>query len=146
MLKVNYEVLNSKVSNFNSLKTGEKYALSNKVFNMLSTADKRKIEDVLVKSTIKDLYDRAESLVLAKTNEGMILVPETLTRIMTLVFSSNDQDTTGSFFEVSTLAKKLSEDPLENLVIIGFFMDEDRMNIIQAYNLLSPEITGMLND
>ena len=146
MLKINYDTLNSKTSHYSSLDIKEKYVLSNKIFNMVATTDKQSLESTLEKSGVKELFERAEVLVLSKAQQGMIIVPEPRKREITLVFSSIDNDVTGPFFEISKLAERMGSTNVEKLLILGFFMNEDKMNVIQAYNLLSNEISGLIND
>lgn len=145
MLKVNYDVLKEKTNNYDSLSIGDKYSLGSKVYNLMATADKDKINSILEQVGLKRLFKNATETVLINVKKGMTIVPESNQRQMTLIFPKETQDASSAYFEIVDLAEKMGKDNLEKLVIVGFFMSEENMEIIQAYNLLSPEVSEILN-
>lgn len=146
MLRVNYEILKEKTNNYDSLSIGEKYSLGNKVYNLIATADKDKVNNVLEKVGLKKLFKNATDIVIINIEKGMTIVPDSSQRQITLIFPKESQDKSDAYFEVVNLANKMGKDIIEKLIIIGFFMIEENMEIIQSYNLLSSEISEILND
>jgi len=133
---INYETLNEQIKDFSSKNSKEKYVLSFKIYKMLAQFDPGKVIEILTKTSILQIFDRAKSIVEMEIKEGMILFPEAQFGRMTLLFKDDKKDLSDSFFDIEKLALKLGKDTLSQILIIGFFMNESRMNIIQAYHLL----------
>lgn len=141
---VNINILNSKLFNFENLSIKEKYIISKKVFDTLNNSDKEALISILDNSGISSLYKRALSIVSFNIKKNMVIVPEFYIRNISLLFNDSSLDKTGDFFEIVDLAKKMSKDILTQSIIIGFFMDEEKMTVIQSYFLLNPEIKGII--
>jgi hypothetical protein len=146
MLKIDYSTLNKKVSDYDSMSISGKYSMSNRIFNTLINADREKVKEVLLNSGMNDLYSRAESLVFASVKKGMNIVADSNKREITLIFKDEKKDQQASFFEIENLVSKMTSDNLERLIVLGFFMNEEKMITIQSYNLISSEISGIINE
>lgn len=143
MLKANYEILEKKLEGFDSLPVGEKYLRSEKLYKTLEVADTDKINSVLKETGVELLYKSAEQDVMTELKKDMKIV-SSKARQLNLLYPNEKKDAVISFFEVSNLADKLGKSNLEKSIIIGFFMNEERMNIIQIFNHLSPKISAIV--
>lgn len=144
MLKFNIDEIKRKISDYSKKTIGEKYVLSNKIYNTFLIIDPKFIDDVFSKTKIDILYKNATMIVSKNISNGMVVVPNLLNRDLTLIFKDESKDVTEPFFEIVDLVEKLTKDNLERLILIGFFMNEDRMAIIQSFNILTNEIMGIL--
>lgn len=133
----NKDLILKKLENFNKLPIGDRYLLSQKIFNVFKMIDQKEIEQIFIKTGFHKIYESAEKKVSFLIHEGMIIVPEHEKRQLSLIFKEHSRDCSGDFFEVCDLADSISDSNLEKALIIGFLMEKEKMTIIQTYNLIT---------
>lgn len=141
---VNYQTLNLKIADFETKTKREKFETAQLVYKTLAQFDPEKVREVLINREVLKIYDRAKFLVEDQVKKGMILYPDPQKNLMGLLFPDSQKDVLEDFFDIEKFAKKLGKDLLEIVIILGFFMNESRMNTIQAYNLLTEEVRDLL--
>lgn len=134
-MQINYSMLDEKIRGYEKFSIGEKYKMGELVVKALSIGDKVRLAQILKETGIESLYEKACDKVDFETKQGMRLVP--MDREMFLIFRDESKDNKREFFEICELAEKLGKSALDKLVIIGYFMNQERMNIIQAYQILT---------
>lgn len=144
MLKVNKEILNKNLETFSSLPLKDQYQKSLKVFEALNTANNIEVENILESTGFKSIYKKAESLFKRETDKGMKVFPQLQSLQIGLVYPESSSDDVVGFFEVSKFVNKFTDSNLERAVIMGFLMNESRMNVIQIYNHFTNHISEII--
>lgn len=139
-MQVNFDRLQNKVKEVlnSNLPVGQVYVFAKKVHDVVNLGNKELMTKIY-QEKIAPIYERAQEEVNHLLASKAVIVPEHSQRAISIIFPNENSDKSGNFFEVKTLAEKLSNDDIERMVILGFFLCEERMTIIQAYNLIAEE-------
>jgi len=138
MVTLNREILLKKAIEISSYELGQKYIWANKIYQSLLLADPEDVNRILDKTKISELYQVAAAYVNVQIKQGMLILTDR--RNINLIFENKEKDLSVNFFEINDLAKKVTTDPLEQLIVLGFFMKEESMSIIQAYQALTGKV------